>query len=66
MALATQMNGLFPSIYLCENIEVVELRRLFFDAKRVSMGSLGNILSSCILIEYLGTSEGQREMKLEN
>jgi hypothetical protein len=46
--------------YLRKDIEIVEFSRLFLDAKRIPIGRLGYILSSCIFVEYFGSLQCQR------
>jgi hypothetical protein len=45
--------------HLCKDIEIVELGRFFLDTKWIPIGRLGDILSSCVLIEYFGPLQGQ-------
>jgi hypothetical protein len=46
-------------VYLCKDIKIVKFSWLFLDTEWISIGRLRDILSSCVLVEYLGPLQGQ-------
>ena len=51
-------------VYLCKNIEVLELSRLFLNTERIAVRRFGDILSASILVKDLGSL--QRQQRQEN
>jgi len=47
-------------VYLCKNIEVFELSRLFLNTERIAVGRFGDILSASILVKDLGSLQRQQ------
>jgi len=47
---------------LSKYVKICEFPRLFFSTEGIAFGCLGDVLPSCILVEYLGAIIGQSSL----